>query len=170
MNRRSLIVATAMGATVLGAWWRNRKASDPQAVVQFFAQTLPDADGKPQALSQWKGQLLIVNFWATWCAPCVEEMPELQRVRAEYKTRDVELIGIAIDNADKVRAFRDQLQLQMPLLIAGASGSELSKILGNDVGAVPYTVLINRSGKISKRQLGQVRKGELNGWLDAELS
>ncbi len=145
-------------------------ASVPPTANALFAHTFNDADGQPQPISQWQGTLLVVNFWATWCAPCIEEMPDLARVQAEYADRGVIVIGLAIDNAGAVKRFRDELKLQLPLLVAGAEGSELVRQLGNSLGALPYTVLVDQSGRIVRSKLGQLRAAELRSWLDEQLN
>jgi peroxiredoxin len=96
-------------------------------------------------------------------------MPVLQAVRDAYQPKGVEIVGIAIDNAEKVRSFRDKMSLTLPLLVAGAGGSALGKSLGNLSGALPYTVLIDRSGGVAQRKLGQIHAPELRAWLDAQL-
>jgi peroxiredoxin len=97
-------------------------------------------------------------------------MPDLQAVRDAYHGRGVEIIGVGIDNADKIRSFRDRLGLRLPLLVAGAGGSELGRALGNQAGVLPYTVLVDQAGRIAQRKIGQVKPAELRQWLDARLS
>ena len=175
MTRRGWLLAALVGAaaTGLGAWLSARRlapaAVPDEAAETLFTHTFPDPDGTPQALDQWRGKLLVVNFWATWCPPCVEEMPDLQAVRDTYRGRGVEIVGIGIDNADKIRAFRDRLGLQLPLLVAGAGGSQLGQALGNRAGVLPYTALIDRSGRVVQRKVGQIKPAELQQWLDAQL-
>jgi len=174
IRRQWLLVTLAgLGAAGLGAWMSARRlAPGPtadDATARLFAATFPDADGTLQPLAQWRDQLLVVNFWATWCPPCVEEMPDLQRVRDEYLGRGVEVIGLGIDQADRIREFRDRKQLRLPLLVAGAAGAELGRALGNLAGALPYTVLIDRQGRVVQRKLGQIKPAELRLWLDAQL-
>ena len=120
-------------------------------------------------MRQWQGSWLVVNFWATWCAPCVEEMPDLEKIQAEYANRGVTVVGLAIDNPTAVKQFRDSLNLKLPLLIAGATGTDIARQLGNSSGALPYTVLVDRHGNITHSKLGQVRAGELRTWLEAGL-
>lgn len=167
------MIATAGGALALGAgvalWRGSARRPRTTDTDQLFSSTFPDADGNPYALSHWRGSLLVVNFWATWCAPCVEEMPTLNRIRSEYRSRGVEVIGLGIDNADKIRAFRDRYAIKLPLLVAGAGGSELARGLGNTAGVLPYTVLISRSGAIERRHVGQIQAAELRSWLDSEV-
>jgi thiol-disulfide isomerase/thioredoxin len=112
--------------------------------------SLPDLDGKEQALGQWKGKVLIVNFWATWCVPCREEMPEFVKLQKEFGDRGVQFVGIAVDDPAKVRQFAAELGLNYPALIGGYGAIELSKSLGNRVGALPYT-LVRPPGTISRR-------------------
>lgn len=150
-------IALRHGSTVAPA--------DLKPAGALFEHTFSDADGRAQALSQWQGRWLLVNFWATWCAPCVEEMPDLQRAYAEYGGQNLAVVGLAIDTPGAVKRFRDSLQLELPLLIAGASGTELARQLGNPSGALPYTVLIDPSGFVVRSKLGQLRNPELRSWL-----
>ncbi|MGE5161560.1 MAG: TlpA family protein disulfide reductase [Betaproteobacteria bacterium] len=135
----------------------------------FFARTFNDLDGRPVEMSQWKDQIVVVNFWATWCPPCVEEMPDLQRVHDEYMKRGVSVVGLGIDSPSSLRRFRDEHGLSLPLFAAGAGGSELGRALGNPSGALPYTILVDRKGRIVQSRLGQVRPDELRRWLDAQI-
>lgn len=163
------VAALAAGAGAGLALWRLQgEAPAPEASAALFGLTLPDPDGRPQALAQWRGRPLVINFWATWCAPCVEEMPDLQRVRDEYRARGVEIVGLGIDTADRIRAFRDDLRLTLPLLAAGAQGSEIARAFGNTAGALPYTVLIAADGRVVQRRLGRIKPEELRRWLDAQ--
>jgi peroxiredoxin len=168
------LVAAVAGAAA--AWWLRPEEEQPAAALDasaaaaLYALTLPDADGRPQPLAQWRGRPLVVNFWATWCLPCVQEMPDLNRVRRAYAPREVEVIGLAIDQPDKVREFRDRHQLALPLLIAGAGGTELIRALGNPSGILPYTLLLDARGQVVQRRLGQIDRATLERWLDAQLS
>ena len=136
----------------------------------FFSQTLEDLDGQPHSMNRWRGQLVVVNFWATWCAPCVEEMPALQSIHDEYAARGVVVVGLGIDSPTALRSFRDQHRLTLPLYAAGATGGELGRALGNTSGALPYTVLLDAEGRIVQARLGQIRAPELRRWLDSRAS
>jgi thiol-disulfide isomerase/thioredoxin len=161
-------VALAAGAGV--AWWPLRPTPGAAVATTFlFEQSFDDPDGRAQPLSQWRGKVLVVNFWATWCPPCVEEMPDLQRVRDAYAERGVEIIGVGIDSAQKIREFRDRLGIRLPLLVAGAGGSALARELGNAAGALPYTVLVTPAGQVAQRKLGQIKPDELRRWIEAQL-
>lgn len=171
-SRTWLVAAVALTALVGGllvAIQRYSPNAPGASAEAFFAHTFKDLDGEPHAMVQWQGQLVVVNFWATWCPPCVEEMPDLQQVHSDYRSRDVVVVGLGIDNPTALKRFRDEHKLSLPLFAAGAAGSELGKVLGNASGALPYTLLIDRKGRIVRARLGQIRPAELRGWLDAQL-
>jgi peroxiredoxin len=175
MNRRALLALAGAGMAAAGVgaavnWWRTAPSPTAVSTDAFFAASFPDADGAMQPLAQWRGRPLVVNFWATWCPPCVEEMPDLQRIRDAYRARGVEVIGLGIDNAAKIAEFRDRHRLTLPLLVAGAGGSDLNRALGNQAGALPFTVLIGADGRVRERHLGQVKPEQLRRWLDRALS
>jgi peroxiredoxin len=133
----------------------------PGAPDALLGITLPDASGKQEALGQWRGKVLVVNFWATWCTPCREEMPEFVTVQRELGGRGLQFVGIAIDEPAKVRQFADEIGLNYPSLIGGYGAIELSKSLGNKVGALPFTLILDRSGAVAHTQLGPLREAKL---------
>ena len=110
-----------------------------------------------QAIGQWKGKVLVVNFWATWCAPCREEMPEFVKAQRELGEKGLQFVGIAIDQPDKVQEFAAEIGLNYPTLIGGYGAIELSKTLGNRLGALPFTIIVDRSGRVAHTQLGPLR-------------
>jgi thiol-disulfide isomerase/thioredoxin len=170
---RLLIGVIAVGGLLLGlgtALHRYASYASDASTAALFEQTFNDADGRPQPMKQWQDRLLVLNFWATWCAPCVEEMPELQKVEHDYAARGVAVVGLGIDNAAAIRRFRDEQRITLPLLVAGAGGSEIARQFGNPSGALPYTVLIDRNGRIVQARLGRIREQELRSWLDARVS
>ena len=169
-----IVALVGVLALLIGFAVASRFGSAPTAVpisaAALFSHTFTDVHGQPQAMSRWQGTWLVVNFWATWCAPCVEEMPDLEKVQTEYAGRGVTVVGLAIDNPTAVKQFRDSLDLKLPLLIAGAIGTDIARQLGNSSGALPYTVLVDRNGNIVRSKLGQVRANELRSWLDTGLA
>ena len=122
---------------------------------------LPDLAGHEQELAQWRGRVLVVNFWATWCAPCREEMPMFMKVQHEQGARGIQFVGIAVDNAEKVRHYADELKLNYPTLIGGYGAMELSKTLGNTVMALPFTVIVDKAGRVAHTQLGPLKEAQL---------
>jgi thiol-disulfide isomerase/thioredoxin len=134
----------------------------PAVVSGLLGMALPDADGKEQRLDQWRGKVIVVNFWATWCAPCREEMPEFVRAQTEFGPKGLQFVGIAVDQADKVRQFATEIGLNYPSLIGGFGAMELSKALGNSVMALPFSVVIDRQGNVVHTQLGILKPQKLD--------
>jgi len=130
------------------------------------AAGFPDLAGKVRTLGEWRGKVLVCNFWATWCAPCREEVPLLAAASRKYGPAGVEIVGIAIDNGPKVSEFAASFRIPYPILIAETSGLSLMGQLGNSAGGLPYTVVADRNGKLIHRKLGAFRPAELDALLD----
>jgi len=135
--------------------------------VDVYSQSFSDAEGTLQPLSQWKGKLLVLNFWATWCAPCVAEMPDLEKAQQEFADRNVVIVGVGTENAERVRGFRDQHAMRLKLLAGGYDALGLARGLGNTQGVLPYTVLVSPNGRVLRTQTGPLQPGQLRAWLDA---
>lgn len=166
MKRSYLLIAfVALASAALGIYMGTQRwdVAPPQnnAVADLFRQSLPDAQNTQQALSQWKGKTLVVNFWATWCAPCVEEMPDLAALQKEAASKNIQIIGIGIDSASNIREFSLKHQITYPLYVAGINGTELARQFGNQAGGLPFTVLVSPSGDIQKTYLGRLKMDEL---------
>ncbi len=131
------------------------------APARLLALTLPDLSGQAQSLSQWKGKVLVVNFWATWCPPCKEEIPEFSRINTEYAPNDVQFVGISLDSADKVAAFRKETEISYPLLIGNMETLDLSSDLGNRAKALPFTVILRQDGSLQDVKLGKYATSDL---------
>ena len=131
----------------------------------LWSLPLPNLSGHTQTLEGWRGKTLVINFWATWCAPCREEIPDLIAIRTEYAAKSVEIVGIAIDNAQAVKPYAQQMSIPYPLLIGEGSALEMSRTLGNPSGALPYTVVIGPDGAILLRHLGRLPKSKLQAIL-----
>jgi thiol-disulfide isomerase/thioredoxin len=126
------------------------------ALQQLLAETLPNAAGKLEPLSQWHGQILVINFWATWCAPCVNEMPALSSLQTELRGKKIQIIGIGIDSAKNIAEFADKYPISYPLYVSGMAGSKFSRAFGNQAGGLPFTVVVGSDGQIRKTYLGQL--------------
>lgn len=127
----------------------------------FFAASLPNENGVAQALNQYKGKIIVLNFWATWCPPCREEMPELSQLHTENQTKNVVVLGIAIDEIGLVKEFTRETPVSYPLFAAEDEGMALGNDLGNDKGVLPYTVIIDANGKVIKTHFGRINKALL---------
>ena len=159
-------VASALGAFV--ALRRTPPAPAPDAAVAgFWTLSLPDSKGQPLAMRSFAGQPLVVNFWATWCPPCVEEMPELSALHAELRPTGIQFLGIAIDSPKQVEAFSSRIPVSYPLVVAGMNGTELGRQFGNASGMLPFTVLIDQHGRILQRIPGRVRLPDLRIGIEA---
>ena len=122
---------------------------------------LPDLTGKPHQLSDWKGKVVVLNFWATWCPPCKREIPEFVKLQRQYGGQGLQFVGIAIEDKEPVSEYTDFIDINYPILIGGDSAIELAKRMGNQFGAVPYSVVIDRQGHLVHRQTGEFSSADL---------
>jgi thiol-disulfide isomerase/thioredoxin len=175
MNRRQWIIIVtisllALLAGVLTSQWiyKTGLASDP-AVKAFFANSWRSPDGKPIDTQKWQGKVLVVNFWASWCPPCVEEMPALDKLQQEFLQQNVLFVGIGIDSPSNIREFLEKTPANYPIVIGGLEGSNLSKQLGNTQGALPYTIIINTKGKATYSKLGKINEEDVRNAIKSAL-
>jgi thiol-disulfide isomerase/thioredoxin len=174
VKRRSWFYAgAALGAASLGAvsaWWLHRPggpaaarlASDP-----FWGASLDTPDGGRLALASFHGKPLLVNFWATWCPPCIEELPLLEAFYQTHRSRGWQMLGIAIDQPSAVRRFLERQALAFPVGLAGLEGTGLAKSLGNTAGGLPFTVFFKKDGSIWRQKMGQLTDQDLSQWRAA---
>lgn len=133
--------------------------NEPQnnsSTEHFFSSQLTDVNGQAHALNQFQGNILVVNFWATWCAPCREEMPELSHFYDTYKNKNVVVLGIAIDEPDAVNTFQTETPVTYPIFTSESEGMLLTESLGNHKGVLPFTLIIDKHGNIAKTFFGKV--------------
>jgi thiol-disulfide isomerase/thioredoxin len=156
-----LLAILCLGAGAYVGMRQMQPAPDSAAVSRLLAQTMKDAGGQEHALSQWKDKPLVVNFWATWCPPCVEEMPELSALQNEIAPKGVQIIGIGIDSPSNIAEFASKYKIGYPIYTAGIDATALAKQLGNPSGGLPFTVLVARDGSVRKSYLGRLKMEEL---------
>ncbi len=168
LPRNRLVLAVVFGgvaalAGVSGFYWSRGTISGARqdTVAALHGLALPDAAGKLQSLAQWDNKVLIINFWATWCAPCREEMPILHKIGQRYASNGVQVVGIAVDSIQNVADFLKNIKVGYPLLIGGIDAIDLARKLGNKSGALPYTLVLDRNGRLLTTRLGALSEAEL---------
>ena len=131
------------------------------------AARFADSDGKPHTLAEYAGKVVVVNFWATWCTPCREEMPGFVKLQERWRGRGVQFVGLAQDPAPKVAAFRTELGINYPLWIGEGEVMDLSRRLGNRQGVLPHTVLLDSQGRVIESKIGKFDEDALESRLAA---
>ena len=175
MNRRQWIMISgisllALLAGIFSSQWISKTglASDP-SIKAFFANSWQTPDGKTANSENWHEKVLVVNFWASWCPPCVEEMPTLDKIAQEYSAKNVLIVGIGIDSPSNIREFLQKTPVSYSIVIGGLEGSNLAKQMGNTQGALPYTVVISPNGKSTFTKLGKISEDELKKAINSAL-
>jgi thiol-disulfide isomerase/thioredoxin len=159
---RNLVPASAMPASAVPAAARQMQLPDVH---------LTGLDGREHAFTEWRGKLLLVNFWATWCAPCLKEIPELAKAQAAYASRGLQIVGPAVDDPEAVKAMLKPLGINYPVLTAAMPDTllKLMDTLGNGPGGLPFSVLVATDGSVISQQLGEFTPEELHALLEAHL-
>lgn len=170
-GRRRWLMGAVAGAATLGgaglAWRANQPKpvsvvdSEPELWQRSFARP----DGRSLSMTALRGQPVLLNFWATWCPPCVEELPLLSLFFTENKAKGWQVIGLAVDQLDSVKRFLIKNPVAFPVAMAGLPGIALSRSLGNLSGGLPFTVVLGSDGQVAHRKIGKVSSDELHSWL-----
>ncbi len=186
-KRLVTVVLAAVGGLAVGAtayYFVERHALsggvvplDPASVVAAPGRvperrppfSLPDLDGVSQPVSKWDGQVLVINFWATWCVPCREEIPIFVELQAQYAPRGLQFVGVAIDELENVRRFHEDFGMNYPTLHGQAEAMEIASLYGNSIGGLPYTVVIDREGRVVFSKLGPLERAEAESSILAHL-
>ena len=159
------LIAAAIGYRlgVLGESTESPTAATP--ALPIFEMVLADLKGQPQGLAQWRGKVLVVNYWATWCHPCLQEMPGFSRLQEKYRNKGVQFVGISIDTAAKILEFQKTTPVSYPLLIGDIAVMENSAVLGNTRQALPFTAVFDLQGHLSATKLGRYAETDLERLL-----
>jgi thiol-disulfide isomerase/thioredoxin len=167
IGRATLVAMTIAAIAAIAGYFMYARtlgvSADRQALAAqaYATASFADLAGKPRKLSEWNGQVVVVNFWATWCAPCREEIPGLIETRGRYAAKGLEVVGIAIDSPEKASGFARDYRIDYPILVGDATGIALMRSLGNATGALPYTVVVDRSGQLVAHHLGLLTPDQL---------
>jgi thiol-disulfide isomerase/thioredoxin len=162
MKQTAMIIIAAIIALGLGI--AARDVSSPAentglgALPEF---NLPDLSGHQHNISEWRGKVVVINFWATWCPPCRKEIPDFIALQQQYADKGLQFIGIALDDIEPVAEFAAATKINYPVLLGGDNGIALAQQLGNSVGAVPYTIIVDRQGQIIHQHPGELSKQQI---------
>ena len=170
MNRRFALMAgaaVAAGATGAGvAWWRLGSGGRPDG-AEIWSMRFDRPDGSQLTLADFRGRPLLLNFWATWCPPCIRELPLIDSFQREHRARGWQVVGLAVDKLEPVREFLGKQPVGFGIGLAGIEGVELSRHLGNTSGALPFSVVFDRRGRVVQRKLGVIQTEDLTRWVAA---
>jgi thiol-disulfide isomerase/thioredoxin len=170
MSRREWLVVVAVAVLAVAAgigvqYWRISGTPGDAANEALQAARFTDLQGETQSVERWRGKVIVVNFWATWCAPCREEIPMFVKLQEKYGERGLQFVGVAIDQPAKVRPFASEFGMNFPVLIGGADAIELTRSLGNKASVLPFTVILGRDGRITATETGAVKEGRFESFL-----
>lgn len=175
MRRRGWLTAAA-GFGVMGvagglAWQTSQRQAKAltDAENQFWLQSFTVLDGAQLTAAAFKGKPLLLNFWATWCPPCVEELPAINAFFNQNKAKGWQVLGLAVDQAGAVRRFLNQTPLDFSIAMAGFPGIDVSKSLGNLTGGLPFTVVFDAAGAVIQRKMGKLNANDLQVWSDLKI-
>ena len=169
VNRRHVMyagVAAAAAAVGFGVGLRRYATSalSPDAMQVLWAAEFETPAGERLAMSQFQGKPLVLNFWATWCPPCVEEMPLIESFYQQNASKGWQVVGLAVDQPSRVRHFLSQSSISYPIGLAGMGGSELGQKLGNSQASLPFTLVLDAQGGVIQQKLGKLSAEEVKNW------
>ncbi len=163
MSNKLIPIVTAILALAIGLYFGLKPQGEPGYPLSGYTFETPQ--GGSLDLGALRGKVVVLNFWATWCPPCVEEMPELDELYPELQGKNVELIGIAIDSPSNVREFLQKTPVNYPIVLAGMTGTELGKALGNKQGGLPFTVILDENGNELLTEAGRIQMSTITNAL-----
>ena len=173
MNVSAIVMLLVVLLALAGGWYSFQGAQSddektgmsvtsagPADTPGVFSYSINGLDGVAHTLAEWQGKVLVVNFWATWCTPCREEIPLFVELQDQYSEQGLQFIGIAIDEPEAVRDFADEFGVDYPMLVGEHDVMEFGVVLGNHAGTLPYSAIIDRQGRIVSRKHGALQRDE----------
>jgi thiol-disulfide isomerase/thioredoxin len=169
-NRRAWMVGglgVAAGlAGALVAWQKfEPHAVMDEVVLNFWTQSFEKPEGGTLLMQEFQGKPLLINFWATWCPPCIEELPLIDAFFNQNKSKSLQVIGLAVDQPSMVRRYLTQKPLSFPVGLAGLNGTELGRTLGNAQSVLPFSVIFDAKGRLLAQKAGKLDQSDLDAWL-----
>ena len=170
MNKRIaqavLFGGVALVALCAGMLMRGNERVAKADIRPLMAVSMPDLQGKSRNLSEWRGKVLVVNFWATWCPPCLKEIPEFVRMQEKSGPKGLQFVGIAADQPDKVRQFAAKHHINYPILLGEMDVIQIARLAGNEAGGLPFTVIIDREGQWVRSESGALDELRLSNMVE----
>lgn len=167
-RRRTLAFGAVAAAGALAgagfAWWRLQPAPGGEDAGALWAQSFQTPQGQALPMAGFKGKPVLLNFWATWCPPCVEELPLIDGFFRQQAANGWQVVGLAIDQPSAVRKFLEKTPVSFAIGLAGLDGTELARTLGNTAGGLPFTVVLDKAGRIRERRMGRITEADLSAW------
>jgi thiol-disulfide isomerase/thioredoxin len=168
-SRRQWIVGSsaaciASGLGIATALWQNQQTDKAPPLNAIWNTTFSLPEGQSIQLKHWQGQRLLLNFWATWCPPCLQELPLLNEWANQRATHKTQVIGIAIDQPQAVQRHLNAHPLSFPILTGASEGMAMGKMLGNATGSLPFSVLLSAAGHIAFQKMGVLHASDLTAW------
>lgn len=162
MKQTTVLIIAAAVALAGGIWLQSKNQPETQTeAMELPDYRLPDLTGNERSLSEWRGKIVIVNFWATWCPPCREEIPEFVALQHEYQDQGLQFVGIAIETKESIEKYLDFVDINYPMLIAGDQGIILTQQWGNSAGILPFSLIFNQQGRMIHKQAGQLFRAKI---------
>jgi thiol-disulfide isomerase/thioredoxin len=168
----AVAILLGFGALYMGWSWKTSPAATesrapdeaPKPTISpgvLYATTFLDLSGKQRALGEWQGKVVVLNFWATWCAPCLEEIPLFVKLQSKYADKGLVFVGLAIDEGEKVGPYARKIGINYPILLGETDGAEFGHRVGNMSGSLPFSAVIDRGGKVVTTRLGIFKEEQL---------
>ena len=164
LNKPILVITVILVLALLFRYFYGQNQTQNvsnQSTQTLFAASFPNEKGQSQSIKQYAGKIIVLNFWATWCEPCREEMPELSDLHDAYKNKNVVVLGMAVDDIANINEFLKTTKISYPLFAADDSGMNLAAELGNSKSVLPFTVIIKPDGSLAKSYFGRITKALL---------
>ncbi|MEQ1557566.1 MAG: TlpA disulfide reductase family protein [Methyloglobulus sp.] len=162
--KNTILIVTVAAIALIGGMTTRQLLSAPitqASQTQLPEFSLPDLSGKQHSMTEWQGKVRVINFWATWCPPCLKEMPEFTNLQKQFADQGLQFIGIALDDSEPVKEFVNSNKINYPILLGQDQGTKIAHSLGNLVDTVPFTVIIDKQGMIVKSKMGVISRDEL---------